>query len=436
MRRKALIRHSILLAITAGLGCQESPSGPTKERSEQRPLRLSSLASGSATIEPTGTSHISLPNYTDETLVHLVVEGLIEVTPDGAAPHMTDARGRQWSWNTCVEGMRMVYGDGWYMWKPGNGCQPNQGYSAQGSFSEYMLMWGTSYAQWDGAIPSSEATYDGEFELTVTPVTGDLGLSANRYVVQADGDVTFKGRIIPDTVGGIAMPYTGVSWSWTADSAGGDNPASNCGPTLTCTTGIPRSGTMRLSVTVNGVEKSQTVHIRVLPCPTGVPELDSLPFLDAMKTAWDSSYPNGPPQDRRERTWSVDCNSHGECVTTQNPVGSATPCHSAWPPGNPDTSMHRAGDGHTHPFYPGPMTDDTLPDNCPRGPNTPTDPRGAAPGPGNDYLAAQTVPGSFQHCIVDGLNIYCFPVGLPPGTADSQMVKVPRVDSLTACRRL
>ena len=117
------------------------------------PLRASFLARFRQRNDcPNRHIPLALPNYPDETLVHLIVEGLIEVTPDEAASYFTDARGRQWSWNMCVEGMKLVYGDGWNMWKPYNGCQPNQGYSPQASFSEYMIMWGTSYAQWDGGF--------------------------------------------------------------------------------------------------------------------------------------------------------------------------------------------------------------------------------------------------------------------------------------------
>jgi hypothetical protein len=395
-----------------------------------------SCVSGSVTVTPPSTALVPICDFgTSYVLVEMAFSGVITVTPYSGQPYQTDPRGRPWGFSSCVEGVYALSNtDG--PWTAGPCTQTGQFPS-----SGYQSVRGAVSARWMGPIPNPpeyQSSYSGSFTVSYTRVRGTGTVKASKYVVQPGGAVTFTARVSPTTVGnGVSVPY-GVRWRWVPDQPGGSNPAMKCGPWLVCTTNIPVSGTMFADFVINGEAMSEPVHIRVIPCLTGDSLLDSLPLLDAMKLAWDSSYPGGPGSGRRERTWGLDCNSFGECEITLNPIDpSTTPCHSSWPPGNPDTTMHRAGDGHTHPFDPGPVTTDTLPDNCPRGPSSPRGPRGAAPRPSRpDYESGSQTPGNHRHCVIDGDNIYCFPVGQPPATADSQTVKIPRVDSLTACRRV
>lgn len=438
MKTRLCPRAGVLLILIL-VGCNEDSPDPTGTERVHTPR--SSLQTGTATIVAPNMSNHGLPTYPYYTLVRIDVAGVVEVQPDGWASHETDARGRQWGWSTCVEGMSIFYEGGWSQWKPGGGCQPNQGYVAEGGFTEYLLMGGAAWARWDGEIPNSESTYDGGFSVTVTPVQADLNLIPSRYVVLADGEVVFTALINPSAVAGINVPYSDVSWDWTPDTTGGSDPASQCGIVLVCTTNIPVSGTMEVTVTVNGETKSRSVHIRVICASTGDPRLDSLPLLDAMATAMgltgDIDQP-GNQTSRREVFWRTNCTPEEGCVTQYDTTG--TPCTNM-PDLLPDSTT--VADGHTHPYHPvvhapgGGWTfqdvgRDSTPDVCHPG-ESGTHGSGPMPSPEDlEHVGDNNPPGSpcIPHYILDGDAIIAIPCGaMTPAQRSDSTRTIPRDDN-------
>src|SRR5690606_32866617 len=186
------------------------------------------------------------------------------------------------------------------------------------------------------------------------------------------------------------MPFNTQRWTWTPDSAG--TPTQHCANQASCTITPQTSGTMTLTALVNGAEKSRSVHIRALCAPTGDALMDSLPILDALGAAWDSSNADDPnAANRRKRYFAVECNASGECGWTVYPNGPFdTPCEAT--PPTRDTTGTRTAGGHIHPFTPftgSPLPpSEIFPPNCGRGPG-----RGGAPRPSPSDLTHIVGPG-------------------------------------------
>jgi hypothetical protein len=191
----------------------------------------------------------------------------------------------------------------------------------------------------------------GDKDITITPVEATLTLTASRYVVTSGQAVTFSATVSPAAVDGIGMPYTVQQWTWSPDSGGSRTPcgAFNGNP-ATCTFTPNESGTLQIQEKVNGVILTTSVHIRLLCVLTGDPILDSLPMLDALKAAEDSSGDynvEGNQADRREWFTQLHCDASGDC-SYQLGMGNS-PC-GATPPVMDTTNLVAAG--HTHPFWP------------------------------------------------------------------------------------
>src|SRR5690606_22244902 len=111
--------------------------------------------------------------------------------------------------------------------------------------------------------------------------------------------VTLTGSALPSVWRRHSMAFNTQRRTSTPDSAG--TLTQHCAKQATCTITPQASGTMTLTALVNGVEKSRSVHIRVLCAPTGDSLMDSLPILDALGVAWDSSNADDPnAANRRE----------------------------------------------------------------------------------------------------------------------------------------
>ena len=153
-----------------------------------------------------------------------------------------------------------------------------------------------------------------------------LDLAASQYVLAAPGDsdtftpsgngvVVVQGwHFTPDSAEGgsasrIATPSAGVLRTRLPSGApptGGRSPAmapsrptysvsvgnswDQCGPSAPiCENFVANSGTVEVIATVNGVQLTATVHVTVIPCPTGDSRLDDPKFRQLMKLVWDSS---------------------------------------------------------------------------------------------------------------------------------------------------
>lgn len=258
----------------------------------------------------------------------------------------------------------------------------------------------------DGQGQSPCFTFSGSFSVTVTPVAADLILRPSRYVVTQGQSVTFRARRKPSNV-----PFQIQGWTWTPD--GGTATPVSCD--TVCTTSPTSSGTMQVSAIVNGVPTTKSVHIRVLCAPTGDALLDSLPFLDAMADAWSQSGADDPDgNQRRERPFTVNCSSDGECSHTLYSSPSNGPCQSQMPP--KDQTGTEVGRGHTHPFIPDgyPDREALPPATCPlqEGPYDRT--QYAAPGPSPvDYEHAAGPGSDVPNFVVDGKNVYLLPPAAP-----------------------
>ena len=198
---------------------------------------------------------------------------------------------------------------------------------------------------------------------------------------------------------------------------------------------------------MNGVVLTTSVHIRLLCALTGDPLLDSLPLLDALKAAEDSSGDynvEGNQASRRGWDAQLHCDATGDC-SYQLDMGNS-PCR-ATPPIFDTTNL--VADGHTHPFWPveratppgtgwvfrNPSTD-SIPDIC-------KDSKDMGSTVGN---APRPSPADFEHAsdynippkvvreyVLDPKNIYAIPGGdMPLADRAKNTRSIPRVPG--SCR--
>ena len=160
-------------------------------------------------------------------------------------------------------------------------------------------------------------------------------------------------------------------------------------------------------------------------CLTGDELLDQQATRDMLRAAWDSSFANGSPNNRRElKLWLFE-DSTGALVwgAYRNPSRD-TPCASYGAPiqllGIPIAASH------PHPFAPR----DTLPANCSTVPSLYDTTRygGASP---DDIGAIQN--DSLPMYIIDKNNIYMYPVGTTKKNAKSKVKGYRRFDPVTGC---
>lgn len=279
--------------------------------------------------------------------------------------------------------------------------------------------------------------------VSVDPVQATLTLKASKYVSPPFQLVNFHADRVPTAGGQYGIPLIINQWVYTQDDGVVVNPGCPTGGSPTawdCSYGPQKSGTMTVSATVNGVDQTQSVHIRVICQPTGDTLLDSLPILDALGAAWTQSSPTLDPTQRRERTWSVQCDANGVCSWTVYSVVGQTPCQSPAP--SPDPGGARRAEGHTHPFIPyGSPGEEEIPSAaCPRLPVGGTTFYGGTAyvlaGPSQPDLrnAAQS-GGGFPRYVMDANYIYVMPPGTDPAAIAGATKQIPRVDS-QGCRRI
>jgi hypothetical protein len=385
---------------------------------------------------------VSLPYVANPTIAYLAVSGDITVLDNYVHPGtvvgvIPPGGGHQGLQTMNCYGQVQI----WYQY----GGSFNVGTDCEGGVRTTPIkMQGNGQASrgpgYPGASPPSCGYYPytpcysytgGSQSITITPIDMQLKLKPSRYVVTSGMSVTFNAFGTPDSVYPYKLPFTVQSWQWTPDSGASSTPCS-AGVTA-CTVTPPKSGTMRVTALVNGEVKSASVHIRVLCQFTSDSLLNNLPLLDAMKTAWDSAYkPN--VNDRVEWWWTVDCDVNGVCVASP-PIlmPGAFGCGSPWPPG-PASGWTRRAQGHIHPGIP--FKDkthhgDESPASCPAHANDTlyvTPPKHYISGAvsDSDYVGSSIQPAGIKHCVIDGTNIQCFPMGRPPSVERDSTVKYPR----------
>lgn len=198
--------------------------------------------------------------------------------------------------------------------------------------------------------------FEHTFKVTVTRVATELQLTVNRYVVTTGQSIRFNAAANPSrSATGSTLGLSGTVWTFTPDS-GVAQTVTGCSGLVTCPYAPPGSGTMSVTAITNGVSKTATVRVRVLCASTGDPLLDSLPILDMLKTAWDSSNWTAPAAQRRERSVSTVCDTlTGACRVfihvrgPDDPIPD-TPCNHVL--SLPTLGQHEivVVNGHDHPF--------------------------------------------------------------------------------------
>lgn len=290
---------------------------------------------------------------------------------------------------------------------------------------------GTDPASCPGFPPVPCYYYTGGAQsITITPIDMQLKLRPSAFVVTSGTSVTSTAFGTPDSVYPYKLPFAVQSWQWTPDTGTASTPCS--AGTTQCAKAITASGTMHVVAVVNGEVANESVHIRVLCDTTNNPLLNNYPLLDAMQHAWEAGWAD-LPIDRREASWTVDCDADGICYLNWYVDPVATPCNTVFPD-PPLPGRTRIASGHTHPVtpdgYPG-YPPEGQPAGC-RGQETPqfpsNKPRYPAAGPSpkdRDNSAAQPTPG-VTHCIMDLVKIYCYPLGVPKSEAKSQEIQTRR----------
>jgi len=387
------------------------------------------------------TTSVSLPTVTNPTIAYLSVSGDINVyqnypTPGPLVGVIPPGGGHQGLQTTNCYGQVQI----WYQY----GGSYNVGTDCVGGVRTTPIkMQGIGQASrgsgYPGASPPSCGFYPytpcyyytgSSQSITITPIDMQLKLKPSRYVVTSGMSVTFNAFGTPDSVYPYKLPFTVQSWQWTPDSGTASTPCS-AGVTA-CVRTVTSSGTMKVTALVNGEVKSESVHVRVLCGLTGDSLLNTLPFLDAMKTVWDSGYtPN--PRNRREWWWWVDCNNSGACMLGKILIPGSTRCKSPGPPPEPLPGYTRKGQGHVHPFIPYPPDpfdayEPILAEDCPgwAPPGDTTHAIGRGPSP-LDYQFSEPPGGEGRRmCAIDAANIYCWPGSTDVPTARQQTDTIPR----------
>lgn len=427
-RGRTPLRRRVCLVgvLTVVAACHESDA-PTEPLADP-PISFSvtdpftgSLPIGN-TSSPNGT--LALPTYPTPMLLKITVSGQTTVTPypDTYPPYQLDAAGETWAGH-CSGGMYIRYYP--YEWWPMVPCLSRDYYTPQSSISGYAILGGTGYATRTGGV-GGLYSYAGALSVTLEPVKAKVSVKASKYVVTPNQTVTFTASISPSAVGPLPIPWS-IHWRWVPDAGSQTTP---CGAAITCPLQVAASGTMFVDAVVNGEAQTASVHIRVINCLTGNPLLDSLPILDGLKLAMDSSgVSDSNPAARRERKIQIKCDIYG-CRAELLPLlplpplpdsPGDGPCKSTFPPA--DSTV--IGEGHVHPFRPfsGLLSQmpygtwDSLPDMCVhRDPQDPSDTLRHGSGFGPSQPDYNHVGGTgIPQWIMDPDSIYMIP-GIPGGT--------------------
>ncbi|MBV6505390.1 MAG: hypothetical protein ILNGONEN_00949 [Syntrophorhabdaceae bacterium] len=264
-----------------------------------------------------------------------------------------------------------------------------------------------------GGTLSVWATVNGQAQfgsVTIVIPRSRVSVTAVPSALTPNNSATFTASVAP-----TGPPWSISSWRWQPDSGslgqgiGGGGCGWNKNP---CTKPITRSGTMTVLVSIDGVPDSASVRVNCLPCVTGDSLLDDARLRRLLSSVLAASNPNAAPDQRKERIGVRLRRPDGSIVDSLlPPLPGASPCRSwgvgQWDPGSLNSVGTIVVFIHSHPFKPGPVTTDTLPNSC-RNPSLPANlPQAAAPGPSP---ADAGMPG--PQLIIDKDNVYYLPSGV------------------------
>lgn len=197
-----------------------------------------------------------------------------------------------------------------------------------------------------------------------------LLLTANPAALSKAGDtVTFTPRWSD------GAPITSVvGWSWQPDTLPSlMGPA--CGTSdVTCLRAVPQVGTMFVTVSRDGRQRTARVHVAIVPCPFNNPFLDDPAVRAGFADLWNSSNAgNSDTTSRREKRIFFYSDNRGRySYQLSYSTGNNTPCKALGETEPaPPVGTIRVADGHDHPF----QNQDSLPSNC----KFPDDTAGAPP---------------------------------------------------------
>jgi hypothetical protein len=339
-----MIRFAVMFSWIFLLSCRDHsmspdepiPVVPTGEGGVGigRPMLVTgSSFSGSIPItsQYTNNGSVTLGSYTNNTLVHITVSGLVDQIwnspPSGMNPQPQagdlnlnyNVRGAYFS-GGCVYGMKIRYGNDWYDQIPPSGCNASPAPNTEEVVSWYMvLVPGTVKAIRMGAPNyTNSATglpmfrYAGDYDVDIEWVQADAKVTASTRAITAGTQVTFTASVTPTQAGGVNVPFNIVRWRWKPDVGAEVNPACPANPT--CNYSPTKSGTMFVDVLVNGVSDTKSVDVDVFSCLTGDSIMDNPDVRKGLRDAWAGTGYPGPAASRLERGGGLHCDANNVCT--------------------------------------------------------------------------------------------------------------------------
>jgi hypothetical protein len=214
--------------------------------------------------------------------------------------------------------------------------------------------------------------------------------------------VTFEPNWSDDTT------VTAATWAWAPDTLPASTAACSGSP-ASCQAVIQQNGTMTATVSRQGITRSASAHVTIIPCPTKDTIADNMEVRDMLQDLFTSNHLGQPPENRREQIATIFYNPRTGEYRTQadynHPNGTGYWCSTqpTWAPlrleNDPDSLFQQIALGHNHPVDPG--KEDVPPDgvcNKEFQRRTPF----AGPSPHDDDVAATGYP----EFIIDATNIY------------------------------
>lgn len=308
MSVRAQITVFLLLVGISACTDQESPVQPRRVglASVVTPpnLVLAEFPIGSSQ-DPAKT--MSLPTYSDSTIVEVRLDGKIRVTSDP---------------RTAVQGYSgPLDGSGIFVFGVWYSCYANVNFSWPSQRSgpspcsgtpdstRLMSVWAdTILASGQGTITrgpgvpqyTADCNYTpchsysgGPQYVSVTPLIASLGLSAYPDTIMVGSKVIFYPGVAPLSIKNISVPLKILSWQWTAAGGGAGQTVACAQPVNPCAVfSVKEAGTMQLTALVNGAQQSRSASVAIWalapPCPAAV--LRNHPRVTTEYGAIDSSH--------------------------------------------------------------------------------------------------------------------------------------------------
>lgn len=326
------------------------PSAPAfsiYENPETVTLGVDNPADGSASVTLS-------TRYPTSTLVEVTFNGMI--TRELNSTHATTQFGPAGLAAPGCPGLVQITWDSGGSWYPSTGCTTQSQAQASWTSNRFGVKGTARVFRYPGTTscgdPAPCFTYTGSQSITVTPVQGNLVVTATPNEMTSSTWVAFNAM----NTNGIPRAHWAVTeWRWMPE---GGSPAVVCTwNDTTCAWPITQSGTMQVTGVVNGVTRVATVYVK-FRCVTGDSALDNSAALrSAIGQAWDSTRVANPPGGRLEVPMAVYTSPDSYGPPTPGTL-MATPC--SWNGSFPLTNLFALV--HTHPLLP---TDSVPQSACP-----------------------------------------------------------------------